>query len=138
MRSMMFMIGVTVTLTFCSQTVRAEGPAPLFPDDLRHAEWTTFAALGYSKPVTGVIYRGRPRPTCGMPLGGLDTGCIDVETNGMLGYMTMFNQLVNPRRLVNSPFLAISVDGESCVLATDGKGKLERPLFGETGLWPPF
>ena len=76
----------------------------LFPPHLLHARWHEFQAEGYAKPVTGVIYRGDPRPTCGMPLGGLDTGCIDIEPNGMLGYSTIFNHLVNPRLLLNLPF----------------------------------
>ncbi|MGD2159466.1 MAG: hypothetical protein PVG32_21495, partial [Anaerolineales bacterium] len=74
-----------------------------FPPYLRHATWRKFEAQGYSKPVTGVIYRGDPRPTCGVPLGGLDTGCIDIEPNGMLGYSTIFNHLINPRLLLNLP-----------------------------------
>ena len=49
----------------------------LFPPHLLHARWHSFEAAGYSQPVTGIVYRGEPRPTCGMPLGGLDTGCID-------------------------------------------------------------
>ena len=64
----------------------------LFPPHLLHARWHEFQAEGYAEPVTGVIYRGNPRPTCGMPLGGLDTGCIDIEPNGMLGYSTICGQ----------------------------------------------
>ena len=109
-----------------------------FPEGLVHAEWTEFSARGYSKPVTGVIYRGRPRPTCGMPLGGLDTGCIDIEANGMLGYSTIFNHLYNPRLLYNTPFLALSVDGKTCLLATDTKAKADRPLHRQTGVFPPL
>ncbi len=130
---------LVMTLLACNTCLFAANPTGyFFPVNLPHSEWSEFAARGYTQPVTGIIYRGRPRPTCGMPLGGLDTGCIDVETNGMLGYMTIFNQLVNPRRIANVPFLAVAMNGDSCILATDGKGKRERPLFGETGLWPPF
>ena len=85
-------------------------PSPrYFPGGLLHATWREFPVRGYSRPVTGVVYRGRPRPTCGMPLGGLDTGCLDIEPNGMLGFCTLFNQLVNPRLLYNVPFLGLSV-----------------------------
>ena len=84
-----------------------------FPAGLLHADWQRFEASGYSKPVTGIIYRGKPRPTCGMPLGGLDTGCIDIETNGMLGYSTIFNELFNPRPILNVPFLGLSVNGKT-------------------------
>ena len=71
-----------------------------------------FGAAGYTRPVTGIVYRGEPRPTCGMPLGGLDTGCIDVEPNGMFGYSTIFNHLVEPRALLNLPMLGLACRGE--------------------------
>ena len=58
-----------------------------FPRHIPHADWQEFSAEGYRQPVTGVVYRGEPRPTCGMPVGGLDTGCLDIEPNGMLGYV---------------------------------------------------
>ena len=69
----------------------------LFPPHLLHARWRTYHAADYAHPVTGIVYRGDPRPTCGMPLGGLDTGCIDLEPNGMFGYSTIFNHLFEPR-----------------------------------------
>ena len=78
------------------------------PPHLLHARWRTFEAAGYTRPVTGIVYRGEPRPTCGMPLGGLDTGCIDVESNGMFGYSTIFNHLVEPRALLNLPMLGLA------------------------------
>ena len=73
-----------------------------------------------------------------MPLGGLDTGCLDIEATGMLGYSTIFNQLFAPRGIYNAPFLALSVDGKTCLLATDTRGKEQRPLRRDSGLWPPF
>jgi len=48
----------------------------LFPAGLLQADWQQFQAQGYREPVTGVVYRGEPRPTCGTPLGGVDTGCL--------------------------------------------------------------
>ena len=130
----LFILATSVPL----QAEAVEQAGRYFPEGLLHAQWTEFPARGYSRPVTGVIYRGRPRPTCGMPLGGIDTGCIDIEPNGMLGYSTIFNHLINPRSIGNVPLAAISVDGKTCLLATDTKGKRFRPLFGETGTWPPF
>jgi len=127
----------------------------LFPPHLLHARWRTFEAAGYSQPVTGVIYRGEPRPTCGMPLGGLDTGCIDIEPNGMFGYNTIFNHLVEPRALLNLPMLGLVCRDEdgtdrAWVLVSDTLGKRDTPqpaqsavtfpptdyapLFDETGL----
>src|SRR4051812_36501980 len=65
--------------------VAAELSGRYFPGGILHASWQEFAVQGYKHPITGVVYRGNPRPTCGMPLGGLDTGCIDIEPNGLLG-----------------------------------------------------
>ena len=116
----------------------AEVPSRYFPAGLLHAQWLKFPVEGYRTAVTGVVYRGKPRPTCGMPLGGLDTGCLDIEPNGMLGYGTLFNHLVDPRLLYNVPFLGLSVDGETCVLATDGDAKDYRPTHNETSNFPPL
>jgi len=108
-----------------------------FPAGILHATWQEFQVAGYRTPVTGVIYRGIPRPTCGMPLGALDTGCLDLEPNGMLGYATIFNHLADPRLLFNEPFAAISVGGKTHLLATDTKGKRPRPVENVTGVFPP-
>ncbi|MGD9636797.1 MAG: GH116 family glycosyl-hydrolase [Pirellulales bacterium] len=108
-----------------------------FPAGILHATWQEFPVAGYQMPITGVVYRGLPRPTCGMPLGGLDTGCIDIEPNGMLGYATVFNHLIHPRLLYNAPFLALSVGGETRLLATDTLAKADRPVANETAVFPP-
>jgi uncharacterized protein (DUF608 family) len=104
----------------------------LFPPHLLHAQWRTFTAAGYTHPVTGVIYRGEPRPTCGLPLGGIDTGCLDIESNGMLGYSTLFNHLIQPRALLNVPFLGLHCKdgdnaGKTWVLVSDALGKTDTP-----------
>ncbi len=109
----------------------------LFPPHLLHASWQQFSARGYAHPVTGVIYRGEPRPTCGMPLGGIGTGCIDIEPNGMLGYSTIFNHLLNPRLIVNQPFLGLSVGGQTWVLVTNSLGKKYTPTPSYSTLFPP-
>ncbi|MEP7357791.1 MAG: GH116 family glycosyl-hydrolase, partial [Anaerolineales bacterium] len=99
----------------------------LFPRNLLHASWQRFEAAGYSQPVTGVVYRGDPRPTCGLPLGGLDTGCVDIESNGLLGYSTLFNHLAGPRLLLNLPFLGLHSGGQTHVLVSDRLGKRDAP-----------
>ncbi|MCC6492786.1 MAG: hypothetical protein IT424_07180 [Pirellulales bacterium] len=114
-----------------------------FPRGILHASWQTFSAKGFTRPVTGVVYRGIPTPTCGMPLGGLDTGCIDLEPNGMWGYSTIFNHLGRPhhagppRVVCNEPMAALAVGGETYLLATDARGKLPRPVENPTGVFPP-
>jgi uncharacterized protein (DUF608 family) len=126
---------------FCGAAGAANVPeshdSRYFPAGILHATWQEFPAAGYATPITGVVYRGLPRPTCGMPLGGLDTGCIDVEPNGLLGYATIFNHLINPRLLYNAPFLGISVGGKMRLLATDTQAKEDRPVPNETGVFPP-
>src|ERR1017187_3455313 len=74
-------------------SLSAKCGAAIFPTGLPEASWQTFQAAGYSKPVTGIIYRGKPRPICGVPMGGVGTGCIDVEASGMFGYSSIFNHL---------------------------------------------
>ena len=88
----------------------------LFQTDLPGNQWLEFKAEGFSEPVSGVIYR-LDRPTCcGMPLGGIDTGCIDLETNGLWGYSTIFNTIAPRRGPLNLPVLGMSVDGQCWVL----------------------
>ena len=69
----------------------------LFPTHLPSLQWSEFSAAGFEVPVSGVIHRSACPAVCGMPLGGIDTGCIDLETNGTLGYSSLFNSLF-PRR----------------------------------------
>ncbi|MBI3117743.1 MAG: hypothetical protein HYZ00_03590, partial [Candidatus Hydrogenedentes bacterium] len=88
----------------------------LFPVDLPRRDWTHFTASGFSEPVCGVVYRLRDTVTNGMALGGVDTGCIDLETSGLLGYSTIFNSHVPRRGPINLPVLGVSVGGETWVL----------------------
>src|SRR5207247_9987074 len=69
----------------------------LFPIDLPGSRWMQFPAAGFSKPCCGVIYREATPATNGLALGGIDTGCIDLETSGLWGYCTLFNTHI-PRR----------------------------------------
>ncbi len=100
----------------------------LFAAHVRPASWQEFEAEGFDAPVSGVVFGGNPRPTCGVPLGGLDTGCIDVEANGTLGFSTIFNELVHPRHQINCPFLGLSVGGATTLLASDTKAKRFAPV----------
>ena len=90
----------------------------LFPTDLPEREWAEFDADGFSTPVAGAVYRGTNPPSCGMPLGGIDTGCLDLEPTGLLGYCTIFNSLVPRRGPMGVPFLGISVGRQTWVLTT--------------------
>lgn len=94
------------------------GPAEktLFPIPLPNRRWIRFGAEGFREPVCGVIYRTGDRVTNGMPLGGVDTGCTDLETSGMLGYTTIFNTHVPRRGPMNVPILGLSVGGQTSLL----------------------
>jgi hypothetical protein len=90
--------------------------ARLFPTALPNKQWLSFAAAGVSKPACGVIYRLQDRVTNGMALGGVDTGCVDLETSGLLGYRTLFNTHVPRGGPVNLPLLGVSAGGRTWVL----------------------
>lgn len=88
----------------------------LFPIDLPRRDWVHFNAAGFTEPVCGVVYRLEDTVTNGMALGAIDTGCIDLETSGLLGYCTIFNSHVPRRGPINMPILGISVGDTVWVL----------------------
>ena len=98
----------------------AESRATLFATDRPERGWMQFRAAGYSEPVCGVVYRLQDSVTNGLALGGVDTGCLDLETNGTFGYNTIFNTIV-PRRTapVRTPVLALSLGGRTWDVAAD-------------------
>ena len=104
----------------------------LFPTDLAGREWAEFPAAGSSRPACGVIYRLADPVTNGMALGGVDTGCLDLETTGLWGYCTLFNTHVPRRGPVNLPFLGLSTGGRTWVLCDP------RPKQGEGGAQTPL
>jgi len=110
----------------------------LFPLDLPEREWAEFEAQGFSAPVTGLVHRGTNPPVCGMPLGGLDTGCLDVEAQGLWGYSTVFNSLIPRRGPINLPFLGISIERQAWVLTTQKMSWRTGPTWGEANPWRTF
>ena len=88
----------------------------LFPIELPKRDWVHFKAKGFPEPVCGVVYRLNDIVTNGMALGGLDTGCVDLETSGLLGYCTIFNSHVPRRGPLNLPILGLNVNNETWVL----------------------
>ncbi len=93
---------------------------PLFSQDTPLLEWAEFEAAGYAGPACGVIYPEDRPATCGMPLGGIDTGCIDLGTHGLLGFVTAFNSLSPRRGPLNEPFLGLSLNGRVFLLSGVG------------------
>jgi uncharacterized protein (DUF608 family) len=86
-----------------------------FPTDLPGPEWVEFEAEGFSRPVTGVIYRDG-EAVHGMPLGAIGTGYVNLDTDGTLGRCTLFNSFVPPREIGGIPFLGLAVGGRTWVL----------------------
>ena len=113
----------------------------LFPVHNPGRQWHRFVAEGYGQePVCGVIYRAGDPVTNGMPLGGVDTGCLDLETSGMLGYATIFNTHVPRRGPLNVPILGLSVGGKTWLLCDpqpkDGAGGYQPTASGQKySLW---
>ena len=102
----------------------------LFDENAPTVKFSQFSTKGFSVPVCGVIYDSSHPTCCGMPLGGISTGCIDLETSGVLGFNSVFNSY--PRETIENaplgfyprkaqllePFLGISIDGKTTLLAT--------------------
>src|SRR5262245_47395620 len=63
----------------------------LFHPSAPQNQWTEFSASGFDRSVCGVISTTQHLPCCGMPLGGISTGCVDIDPNGTFGFCTVFN-----------------------------------------------
>jgi len=100
----------------------------LFPTDLPQLQWVQFPAAGFPNPVSGVVYRSAEPPCCGVPLGGISTGCIDIDARGVYGFSSIFHPSSRhpiqenwriPRKLPDiRPFLGLAVGETTWVLAT--------------------
>ncbi len=125
-------LALSLGITGVSRAERMKNNTPsLFPTNLPGAKWVQFRAKGFTSPVSGVIYRLQDHVTNGMALGGIDTGCQDLATSGLLGYCTLFNTIIPRRGPLNLPILGLSVGGKTWVLC-DPK-KIE---YGEGGYQP--
>ncbi|MHB8277612.1 MAG: GH116 family glycosyl-hydrolase [Candidatus Humimicrobiaceae bacterium] len=90
----------------------------LFPTGIPERKVTEFNAKGYEKPVYGIRFTSDNPPYKGIPLGGLGTGCINLEVNGTLGQCSIFNSFIPRRGRLNLPFLGISVGKSTWQLST--------------------
>ena len=115
-------------------------PIGLFPGQIPVRQWQQFEAFGFTQPVCGMIFDSENKTCCGMPLGGLGTGCLDIETTGVLGFCSLFRPemaqfsykflcLRNPQML--RPFLGMSLSGKTWVLASKDAlaGGLQRSCW---------
>ncbi len=100
---------------------------PLFETGLPVRKWVEFSAPGYAVPVSGAIFSAEQPPCCGVPLGGLGTGCLDIDPRGVFGFSSLFNpgglhpvfeSWHYPRKNPTlQPFLGLSVGGQTWMLA---------------------
>lgn len=102
-------------MLFLTQGVMAQ--AELFPKDVSHSAWCEFKADGFREEVAGVVFSSTHTPCCGVPLGGISTGCLDIDTEGTLGFCTLFSRYPRKPKLFQ-PFLGMSVEGETWLLAS--------------------
>src|ERR1700677_5069793 len=96
----------------------------IFPADVPLGEWTEFAAEGFPEAVSGIVFSGE-QAMPGMPLGGVGTGCIDLDGNGCLGRCSIFNSFAPPREL-NQPFLGVVVDDRTYCLTSSKVSGVEK------------
>ena len=94
-----------------------------------------FTAAGFSGLVSGIVYDAQSYVASGMPLGGVDTGCIDVESSGLFGRSTIFNSHVPRGGPLNTPFLGVRVGGVTWVLTTGAGKEYDEPrvAFAQPG-----
>ena len=121
-------------------------PARLFSSGLPSREWCQFPAEGFSQPACGAIFRAEQSPCCGVPLGGISTGCVDVDPRGVWGFSSIFNPSSDemggwdrrgPRKLPTlEPILGLASGGKTWVMATEEMiAGGEMP--GAPTCWPP-
>jgi len=84
----------------------------------KEGDWSTFPLEGYRAPVTGFFHTKKNPAQNGMAFGGIGTGCLDIESDGTLGLMTLFNSLAPRRGPLNLPWLGLSCGTETHILTT--------------------
>ena len=105
-----------------------DADARLFETGLTPRQWRTFSAAGFSDPVSGALFTADDPPCCGVPLGGLGTGCVDLDVRGVYGYSSLFNPSTQhqaseswrvPRKVpALEPMLGLAAGGRTWVLAS--------------------
>ena len=97
---------------------KAFSSSRIFPVNSPERQWVEFEADGYKDTVNGTIFTAEAPPTCGVSLGGISTGCLDVEAGGVFGFNSIFIPLPHRPQLL-TPFLGLSVNGQTYVLADE-------------------
>jgi uncharacterized protein (DUF608 family) len=97
-------LGGLAALGLCSSVASAEvegdeiAPHWPFRGPVVLNQWTKIRADGFSTSVPGYVYEGA-RLESGVPLGGLGTGYMTLDGNGKIGFSSIFNDLVPPKKI---------------------------------------
>ncbi len=83
-----------------------------FPAGLKERDWVEFKSAGFTQSVTGVIFNSDNPPCCGVPLGGVSTGCVDIETNGTIGFNCLFDAYPRKPQMLE-PLLGLAVGDQA-------------------------
>ncbi|HUZ47213.1 MAG TPA: GH116 family glycosyl hydrolase [Terriglobia bacterium] len=77
----------------------SEGVAENWPPESagKASQWTMLRAEGFAAPVPALVFNGGALAE-GVPLGGLGTGYMTLEGNGKIGFHSIFNNLVPPKK----------------------------------------
>ena len=92
--------------------------------------------MGFAQPVTGSRLSPNDRVVNGVALGGLDTGCLDLETSGLWGYSTLFNSHVPRSGPHNEPVLGLSVGGRTWTMCDPAGSKAHSVSAMMAGILP--
>lgn len=107
---------------------KQERSGRLFPAGIAPCEFHEFEAEGFAVPASGVIYDRKHPASSGMALGAIDTGYVELSTNGTFGCCTAFNSIAPQRGPLNLPFLGLSV-GDQCWLLANPVGSFGEYMF---------
>jgi len=113
----MFSIAVPVLFT----VFHAVAAAPSFDAKADACQLQEFRVDGLTNEAAGTVYPAGSLEDGGMPLGGVGTGYLCVDTDGRLGKCSIFNRLPAPQAL-NQPFLSLVFGGKTLVLAASKDG----------------
>jgi uncharacterized protein (DUF608 family) len=103
---------------------------PMFGVEADAKALQMFRVEGLANEVAGTVYPSGALEDGGMPLGGVGTGYICVDTDGRFGKTSIFNRYPSPIMLGQS-FLTLSVGGKQFVVATprDGQGDAKNVQY---------
>ncbi len=124
------MIHASVSIVLALVAMAETGAAPLFDVPADRAKLQTFAVEGLTNPAKATVYPDGVLEQGGMPLGGLGTGYLCLDTSGRIGKCSIFNRLPAPMML-NQPCLYLTLGGRKLTLATpaDGQGDVKAVRY---------